>query len=413
MTAARSDRSPTVEDACELLDHVSANCSHDRWVEIGMAIKAGLGDAGWPVFEEWSQSGNSYDPRTCRSTWDSFQAAGAIAYGTLVHHARAGGWQPPARGARRPRSRRRHPGGTSPSRAREAADRSPGPAAAAKLSTPPTIEVARAILTVAVPADDTPARIYLKRRGTWPPFGMGPDLPSSVRWLEAAAVEALPTWTKNGKPRRLVLPTDAAGAVVFEFACPGQPPDGVSLTAVTVAGNRLLLGGEKTRTFGGQAGRVFEPRNIPGGHLWLVEGECDALALTLCGYGGVIRSVHTGGYQLAALTDPARRNVVLVPDCDVRGDEAGLRFYRQALEANMTRRVRLWPPSEERLGAVDTHRIGGDPADWLEGWFTERAGIREYDGGMSRADADATAWNDVLSAIRRGEKLIPLSREGA
>ena len=50
--------------------------------------------------------------------------------------------------------------------------------------------MARAILSAAVPADDTLARVYLARRGTWPPITIGPDLPTTVRWLEADAVEA-------------------------------------------------------------------------------------------------------------------------------------------------------------------------------------------------------------------------------
>ena len=28
-------------------------------------------------------------------------------------------------------------------------------------------------------------------------------------------------------------------------------------------------------------------------------------------------------------------------------------------------------------------------------WWSERAAIREYDGGMPRADAEAAAWDDV------------------
>ena len=405
MTEGRRNHSPTAERTRELLAYVSADCSHDLWVEIAMAIKAGLGEAGWPVFEEWSQTGSTYDPRTCHATWDSIKADGPVTYGTLVHHARAGGWQPPSK---RNTRRTRPPGRVLP-HAREDAGRGPGPAPDAERSTePPTTEVARAILAAAVPGDATLARDYLARRGAWPPITVGPNLPATVRWLEADAEEALPTWTRNGRTRRLVLPADAAGVVVFEFARPGQPPDGVSLTAVAGTGDRVLFGGEKARTFGGRSGRVFEARNVPGGSLWLVEGECDALALTLCGYGGLIRSVPTGGYQLSAMTDPERRDVVLVPDCDAKGTEAGVRLYRQALEANVTRRVRLWPPHEERLGTV----AGGDPADWLAEWFAERAGIREYVGGMGRVDATVAAWNDVLSAASRGYTLIPLPREG-
>ena len=309
--------------------------------------------------------------------------------------------------------RRAARGGSRDARAQTPAPRTTPPRPSKQPQPSKTAPQADAILRAAVPADDTPARKYLAQRWTWPLVGIGPDLPTTVRYVDAGD---MPEGRRDdGAPYRL-LPAAAAGCVVFVLTDPaGRLPPAAHLEAVTADGRRLDWCGHERwrRTYGSKTGLVFEARNVPGGHLWLVEGECDALALTLCGYGGVIRSVPTGGYQLAALTDPERRNVVLVPDCDVKGDEAGLRFYRQALEANMTRRVRLWPPAEERLGAVDTHRIRGDPADWLEGWFTERAGIREYDGSMSRADADATAWNDVLSAIRRGEKLIPLSREGA
>ena len=49
--------------------------------------------------------------------------------------------------------------------------------------TAPTADVARAVLTAAVPADDTPGAAYLAARGTWP--ADGPPLPAAVRWLAA------------------------------------------------------------------------------------------------------------------------------------------------------------------------------------------------------------------------------------
>ena len=402
----RRDRPPTVEGTRELLAYVSADCPHDPWVAIAMAIKSGLGEAGWPVFEEWSKTGSTYDPRTCRATWDSIKADGPVTYGTLVHHARAEGWQLPSKR----NTRRTRPPGRALPHAREDVGRGPGPE---RSTEPPTTEVARAILAAVEPADFTLARVYLARRGTWPPITVGPDLPATVRWLEADKVKALPTWTRNGEEMRLVLPPDAAGVVVFEFARPGQPPDGVSLTAVggigKSTGNRVLFNnGKKALTLGWRSGRVFEARNVSGGSLWLVEGECDALALTLCGHGGLVRSVPTSGYQLSAMTDPERRNVVLVPDWDAKGTEAGVRLYRQALEANVTRRVCLWPSYEERLATVD----GGDPADRLAEWSNERIGIRECDGKMHRVDAFVAGWNDVLSAVGRGHNLIPVPGEG-
>ena len=79
----------------------------------------------------------------------------------------------------------RRPGGTSTPPAPALAPPTPKPAPPA-----PTADVARAILAAAVPADDTPARAYLARRGTWP--ADGPPLPAAVRWLPPGAWEHLP-----------------------------------------------------------------------------------------------------------------------------------------------------------------------------------------------------------------------------
>ena len=394
MTEGRRDRSPTVEGTRELLAYLTADCSYDRWVEIAMAIKSGLGEAGWPVFEEWSQSGASYDPRTCRATWDSIQATGAVTYGTLVHHARVAGWRPSKRNTRRSGSRPRHSGRTL-SRAREYAGRGARPAPNAERGTePPTAEVARAILAAAVPADATLASVYLARRGTWPPITVGPDLPTTVRWLEADMVKELPSWTRNGRRRRLVLPADAAGVVVFEFARPGQPPDGVSLTAVAGTGDRVLFGREKARTFGGKAGRVFEAANTPGGHVVLAEGECDALALALTLRAGCVRSVGgTSGFRPEAAADPARRSVALVPDTEKSGEAAITGLLTDLPERSVT--VVPWP----RVAV-------GDPAAWLADWVYERAGVRELDGGMDRVAASVAAWNDLLAAIERSDTIL-------
>ena len=57
--------------------------------------------------------------------------------------------------------------------------------------TAPTADVVRAVLTAAVPADDTPGAAYLAARGTWP--ADGPPLPAAVRWLPPGAWEHLPT----------------------------------------------------------------------------------------------------------------------------------------------------------------------------------------------------------------------------
>ena len=278
---------------------------------------------------------------------------------------------------------------------------SPPPAPAPRPVAPSaTADVARAILAAAVPADDTPAREYLARRWTWPPLGTGPDLPPVVRWLPATAVGDLPAWsTRSGDPRRLVLPADAAGAVVYVLSPPSATPlhhaDAVSIDAVTAAGERTAP--PLRRTYGAKGGRVFTPRNRPGGAVVLVEGECDALALAVTGAGGVVRAVlGTAGYRPSACEDPGRRPVVVVPDAD----HAGAAAVTKLLAADLVgRSLRLapWPAPAT-----------GDPAAWLAGDLSERAGIRECDGGLTRADADRAAWRALLAAVDGGWRLVDL-----
>ena len=89
-------RIPDVAWARELVAYVSADCDRDEWLRVGMALKAGLGEDGWLVFEEWSRSApDLFDTADCRRTWDSLTPDGGVGWGTLVQRARDGGWNPP------------------------------------------------------------------------------------------------------------------------------------------------------------------------------------------------------------------------------------------------------------------------------------------------------------------------------
>ena len=80
-----------------MLAYVSADCSRNDWVRIVAALKAGLEEEGWQVFDEWSQTApDRYDKADCRRTWESITPEGDVGWGTLVHSAKAGGWEPPA-----------------------------------------------------------------------------------------------------------------------------------------------------------------------------------------------------------------------------------------------------------------------------------------------------------------------------
>ena len=91
-----SGRTPDEGWAREMLVYVSADSPREDWLRIGAALKAGMGEAGWSVFDSWSQTApDRYDAADCRRAWDSLKSDGDVKWGTLVHRARVGGWQPP------------------------------------------------------------------------------------------------------------------------------------------------------------------------------------------------------------------------------------------------------------------------------------------------------------------------------
>ena len=275
-----------------------------------------LGDPPRATDAEWRYgSHGSLSVHPARGTWRDFEAATGGGTLALIEHVagcdKAGALQwlvaarliaPPAGPGRTPAAPRR-PGGTSTPPA------PPAPALAPPAPKPaPTADVAAAILAAAVPADATPARRYLDRRGTWPMNG--PPLPAAVRWLPPSAWEHLPTWPgPDGRPRRLAPPADGirslrpgappvslCGAVVFELARPGCAPNAATVEAVTAAGARPAE--RWRRTVGAAAGRILEVAAPPGDG-WpdadaaplvvaLVEGEADGLALARLRLPGVL-----------------------------------------------------------------------------------------------------------------------------
>lgn len=62
------------------------------WVRMAMACKNGLGDAGWPIWDAWSQTASNYDARAAASTWRSVKAAGGVTVASLFAEAKRYGW---------------------------------------------------------------------------------------------------------------------------------------------------------------------------------------------------------------------------------------------------------------------------------------------------------------------------------
>jgi len=62
------------------------------WLKIGMGIKHEYGDAGFDLFDSWSQSGSNYDAAAVKTSWRSFKAGGKIGIGTVLYEAKQRGF---------------------------------------------------------------------------------------------------------------------------------------------------------------------------------------------------------------------------------------------------------------------------------------------------------------------------------
>ena len=214
----------------------------------------------------------------------------------------------------------------------------------------------------AVPADDTPARAYLAGRWVWPPNGVGPSLPASVRWLPRGAAVSLYN-----------VPEDTAGFLVFAFRQPGDDLAAVELEALLTNGTRPDPRWRKT--YGPRTGAAFEAA-AGGGATVLCEGAVTALAARWLHPG--CRVLATGGTSgLEAAARQIKGRFVLEVDGDAGGQARVARI--QAARPLGEVQAAFSPPGQD---AVD---------EWAEA-VIERAAILEYDGGLSRHDADRRAW---------------------
>lgn len=78
----------------EALRYIDPATDRDTWANVAMAIYSGLGDAGFPIFDDWSRGASSYKERDCRDTYKSASKPGGIKVGTLFHLAKQGGYRP-------------------------------------------------------------------------------------------------------------------------------------------------------------------------------------------------------------------------------------------------------------------------------------------------------------------------------
>ncbi len=136
---------------------------------------------------------------------------------------------------------------------------------------------------------------------------------------------------------------------------------------------------------------------VVGGLEELLEGECDALALAICGYGGLVRSVGgAGNLRLATVTDREQRAMVLVADGDPKGRAAAWKLHDEI--------AAVGPERKPRVHEFET----GDPAELLAELLgpsvTSKAGVPLRGYGPAGPD-----WAELLAAAARGDDLLNFS----
>ena len=90
----------TNDDVKDALSHISPDVEHGVWIQLAYAVHDyDSTSTGKRIFEGWSKSGSKYDDAAKRSIdaiWSDASAGAGVTVATLVHKAKANGWEPPA-----------------------------------------------------------------------------------------------------------------------------------------------------------------------------------------------------------------------------------------------------------------------------------------------------------------------------
>ena len=65
----------------------------DNWLTVAMGLKSELGEAGFPIFIDWSKSAESYNERDALSVWRSIKLGGRVTIGSVFYLAKQSGWR--------------------------------------------------------------------------------------------------------------------------------------------------------------------------------------------------------------------------------------------------------------------------------------------------------------------------------
>ena len=83
------------DDISGMLACIDPDCDYETWVKVGMAVHHATSGAGYDIWDDWSKNGKKYTGGT-EPKWHSFgKSANPVTLGTLVHHAKEGGYVEP------------------------------------------------------------------------------------------------------------------------------------------------------------------------------------------------------------------------------------------------------------------------------------------------------------------------------
>lgn len=75
------------------LKHLSSD-DRSLWIRVGMALKAGIGDAGLELWDDWSRGSPKHVDGECEDKWEGFShsSEGGVGLGTIFYEATQAGW---------------------------------------------------------------------------------------------------------------------------------------------------------------------------------------------------------------------------------------------------------------------------------------------------------------------------------
>jgi putative DNA primase/helicase len=259
----------------------------ETWLRMAFAVKSELGDAGFEIWDAWSQTAPSYKANAARDTWKSASEHGPITVGTLFHEAKANGWHDDG-------THQRPTAEELAEQRRIAAERAAKEEAEIARERADTAKKAAAIWKVAsVARADNP---YLKRKQVAPV--------AALREIDAGAAAAILGYApKSGDDaltgRLLVVPIKQGGSLS-------------TLELIDETGRKAALAGRGTKTGGFWAAGPL-PDGDDAGLVFLIgEGVATVLsaaeatgyyvvAALSCGNLEAVARVMKGRYPLARL----------------------------------------------------------------------------------------------------------------